>query len=181
MALSSSGATSKNLLEATLALSLLHLKQLETAIKHKVNAIKTLLEIFRVGTSSRIVQAVSCIILCVYSVSPPTSLSREWKGADQMKIFNASDTKWHLRLHGANTIAQAMYSHDRGLSCLGFLQPWIDYHESFAGYSHSPWDQDIPLLGSTRNVRFVIRVFFRRITNPFVPDNQSSGMLSSGS
>lgn len=69
IALSSSEASSKSLLQATLALSSFHLGRPEAALRHKVNAIRALTESFREASASRVAQFAACMMLCVYSVS----------------------------------------------------------------------------------------------------------------
>jgi hypothetical protein len=68
IALSSSEASSKGLLEATLALSSFHLGKQEEALMHKVKAIKSLSTSFQGQNASRIAQFSACMMLCVYSV-----------------------------------------------------------------------------------------------------------------
>jgi hypothetical protein len=67
MALSSSDASSRSLLQATLALSSFHLGRPEEALKHKVLAIKSLNESLQ-GDAQRMTQIAACMMLCVYSV-----------------------------------------------------------------------------------------------------------------
>jgi hypothetical protein len=67
MALASSDASSRSLLQATLALSSFHLGRPEEALKHKVRAIKCLNESLQ-GDGQRMTQIAACMMLCVYSV-----------------------------------------------------------------------------------------------------------------
>lgn len=69
MALSSSDASSRSLLQATLALSSFHIGRPEEALQHKVKAIKSLSESFQTETASKLTQLAACMMLCVYSVS----------------------------------------------------------------------------------------------------------------
>lgn len=69
MALSSSDAASRSLLEATLALSSFHLGRPEEALQHKTSAIQSLSESFQGRNASRLAQLAACMMLCVYSVS----------------------------------------------------------------------------------------------------------------
>jgi hypothetical protein len=69
MALSSSGPAERSLLQATLALSAFHLGRPEDALRHKVEAIKSLAESFQQDFSSKVAQFATCMMLCVYSVS----------------------------------------------------------------------------------------------------------------
>jgi hypothetical protein len=99
-------------------------------------------------------------MLCVYSVST-TVFGQEQRCA---KVFDASDTTWHLHLPGAKLIAQALSHHEHGLAILEFLQPWIDYHETFAGYSYLPrevpqHEQDVILPEGTPATRNVTNAF----------------------
>lgn len=75
MALSSTAASSRSLLQTTLALSSFHLGRPEEALKYKVKAIKSLSESFKVVPGSvesekeKATQFAACMMLCVYSVS----------------------------------------------------------------------------------------------------------------
>jgi hypothetical protein len=68
MALSSSDASSRSLLQATLALSSFHIGRSEEALKHKVRAIKSLNESLH-GGGHKMTQIAACMMLCVNSVS----------------------------------------------------------------------------------------------------------------
>ena len=68
MAMSSSDASSRGLLEAILALASFHVGKQEEALVHKVKAIKSLSTSFRGGNASRVAQFAACMMLCVYSV-----------------------------------------------------------------------------------------------------------------
>ena len=69
MALSSSDVSSRSLLQATLALSSFHIGRPEEALRHKVEAIKSLSESFQGERTSKLTQLAACMMLCVYSVS----------------------------------------------------------------------------------------------------------------
>jgi hypothetical protein len=69
MALSSIDASSRSLLQATLALSSFHLGRQEDALRHKVQAIKSLSESFLDVNVSKLTQIAACMMLNVYSVS----------------------------------------------------------------------------------------------------------------
>jgi hypothetical protein len=81
IALSSSEASSKGLLEATLALSSFHLGKQEEALMHKVKAINSLSKSFNGQNASRIAQFSACMMLCVYSVGTAPFISHT--GSDQ--------------------------------------------------------------------------------------------------
>ncbi|KAJ4304540.1 hypothetical protein N0V90_000066 [Kalmusia sp. IMI 367209] len=124
MALSSTDAASKSLLEATLALASFHLGCREEALSHKVKSIKALSESFQNGSPGeerhRLAQFASCMMLCVYSV------------------FDASDTSWNIHLQGARNI---VYSYRRVLPkheyrCSPFLKEWYEYHHTFSEFTH---------------------------------------------
>lgn len=68
IAISSSDASSRGLLEATLALSSFHLGQQKEALMHKVKAIKYLSTSIQGDNANRIAQFSACMMLCVYSV-----------------------------------------------------------------------------------------------------------------
>jgi hypothetical protein len=68
MALSSSDAASRSLLQSTLALSSFHLGRPEDALKHKVQALKSLSGSFLGTAYSRLTQIAACMMLTVYSV-----------------------------------------------------------------------------------------------------------------
>ena len=76
MALSSSDASSKSLLQATLALSSFHLGRPDDALRYKVEAIKSLSESLHMkcGPEEKVKMLASCMQLCVYSVSGPLCL-----------------------------------------------------------------------------------------------------------
>jgi hypothetical protein len=74
IALSSSYASCRGLLEATLALASFHLGQQEEALVHKVKAIEALSTSFQRENASRIAQFSACMMLCVYSVMCNTPL-----------------------------------------------------------------------------------------------------------
>ncbi|KAF2797979.1 hypothetical protein K505DRAFT_234338 [Melanomma pulvis-pyrius CBS 109.77] len=118
MALSSSDASSRSLLQATLALSSFHLGRQEKALQHKVQAIKSLSESFQAESTSKLAQLATCMMLCVYSV------------------FDASDTTWHVHLQGAKTITAALTKQEREVPCFEFLSPWFNYHDTLSSYSH---------------------------------------------
>ncbi|KAF2656195.1 hypothetical protein K491DRAFT_715581 [Lophiostoma macrostomum CBS 122681] len=119
MALSSSDAASRSLLQSTLALSSFHLGRPEAALRHKVEAIKALSESFSETPHSRLTQIAACMMLTVYSV------------------FDVSDTTWQLHLRGAKTVTEALTSHERRMPSIGFILDWFEYHNTFSGYSHS--------------------------------------------
>jgi hypothetical protein len=133
MALSSSDAASRSLLQATLALSSFHIGRQDEALRHKVRAIQSLKESFEVrgGGGLKMAQLSACMMLCVYSV------------------FDASDTTWHLHLQGAKSITDALSDSEKQMACYEFLAPWFDYHNTFSGYSHSA---DPPLLDGVPNI-----------------------------
>lgn len=133
MALSSSDAASRSLLQATLALSSFHIGKQDEALRHKVRAIQSLKESFefRTGAGGKMAQLSACMMLCVYSV------------------FDVSDTTWHLHLQGARGITDSLSEGERQMSCYEFLAPWFDYHETFSGYSHSA---EPPLLDGVPNI-----------------------------
>ncbi|KAH7135689.1 fungal-specific transcription factor domain-containing protein [Dendryphion nanum] len=118
MALSSTDASSKSLLQAISALSSFHLGRSEEALQHKVKAIKSLSKSFQEGPSAMLTQFATCMMLCVYSV------------------FDPSDTTWHTHLRGAKIIAEALGKRERDMLCWDFLELWLDYHETFSTYSY---------------------------------------------
>lgn len=64
-------------------------------------------------------------------------------------MFDASDTSWHLHLQGAKSITESLSEYERRMECFEFLEPWLDYHDTFSGYSHSA---DPPLKGQSQNI-----------------------------
>ncbi|KAF1958271.1 hypothetical protein CC80DRAFT_503054 [Byssothecium circinans] len=118
MALSTSNASSKSLLEATLALSSFHIGRQDEALRHKVNAIKLLSSSFENAASSRIAQVSTGMMLCVYSV------------------FDSSDTTWNVHLQGAKSLLRVFSKSEREDPTLAFVMPWLEYHDVFSAYSH---------------------------------------------
>jgi hypothetical protein len=140
MALSSSDASSRSLLQATLALASFHLGRPEEALKHKVRAIKSLNESLQ-GEGQRMTQIAACMMLCVYSVSGSFIERRLNPCLTKMQVFDASDTTWHLHLQGAKTITGTLSKQEREMPCFDFILPWFNYHDTFSSYSfsaHSP-------------------------------------------
>jgi hypothetical protein len=134
IALSSSEASSQGLLEATLALSSFHLGKQEEALMHKVKAINSLSKSFNGQNASRIAQFSACMMLCVYSVG--TSFSPTTLVLTKHQVFDASDTTWNVHLQGAKTLSQSFSPQERNMPGLAFLDSWLEYHDTFAAYSH---------------------------------------------
>ena len=42
-----------------------------------------------------------------------------------------------MHLQGAKSLIEALSEHERSMPCFDFLAPWVDYHDTFSGYSHS--------------------------------------------
>ncbi|PVH97578.1 hypothetical protein DM02DRAFT_730495 [Periconia macrospinosa] len=120
MALSSTETSSKSLLEATLALAAFHVGREEDALKHKVRAIRLLSDSIQSPHQNKIAQFSTCMMLCVYSV------------------FDSSDTTWNLHLQGAKSVTQAFSEIDRSNPSIAFMMHWLQYHDIFSAYSHSP-------------------------------------------
>ncbi|KAF2685981.1 hypothetical protein K458DRAFT_471339 [Lentithecium fluviatile CBS 122367] len=118
MALTSSDASSRSLFEATLALSSFHLGNQGEALKHKLQAIKSLSASFQDVNAGRIAQFSGCMILCVYSG------------------FDASDTSRNVHLQGAKTLTQVFSQKDQNSPSLAFLEVWLDYHDTFSMHSY---------------------------------------------
>lgn len=131
----SSDAGSQSLLHATLALSSYHLGREEDALNHKVKALKLLSESFKHSIASRLSQFAACMMLCVYSVSKWWAHYRQ--KLRQCKVFDASDTTWHLHLQGAKSISATLTSQERSTPSSNFFSSWFDYHETFSTYSHT--------------------------------------------
>jgi hypothetical protein len=133
MALSSSGAAETSLLQATLALASFHLGRPEEALRHKVQAIKSLSDSFQQQFSSKLAQFAACMMLCVYSVSvkPFQSLS-----SLLAQVFDASDNTWQLHLQGARTLTSALAGDTQEPTSLHFFASWFAYHDTFCTFSN---------------------------------------------
>jgi hypothetical protein len=83
MVLSSIDASSRSLLQATLALSSFHLGRQEDALTYKTQAIKSLSESFLNVDASKLTQVAACMMLNVYSVSTNTSMRNLTRSTDK--------------------------------------------------------------------------------------------------
>ncbi|KAG4428744.1 hypothetical protein IFR05_015775 [Cadophora sp. M221] len=120
-ALSFQSLASRSLHQAILALSALHLRDNQAAIRHKISSIRLLSQSIQANETQYIGQFGACMMLCVCDV------------------FDAVDGSWYSHMRAADTISHLITSQDSpdGLTA-SFLTSWLVYHKILSEFSHLP-------------------------------------------
>ncbi|KAF4442928.1 hypothetical protein F53441_11572 [Fusarium austroafricanum] len=143
MALSSRDAPALALLNAMMAVSMIHHStSAADAMTFKSNAVRSLSNSLRTSPASAPtieVQLAAVMMLCVYDV------------------FDREEGNWHIHLSGAKEIVRRQCftdKHDRGLD---FLLTWWLYHDVLAAFNKPSWGERDQSSGS--NSASILRTF----------------------